>query len=469
MERIHRMFALLATLVLLLPLLAACGGETPATSAPAPAAAATNTTAPAPAAGATDTTAPAAAAATNTTAPAAGNSGGNKTTLTMATWAGADESKELQAIIDKINASATDYQIVYNPAPADYYTKIQTMIAGNQAPDLFWLDQDHIVPYADKGALLDLTDMLKADKSPAAQLDDYFPSQLATAQYNGKTYGLPWIAQPVILYYNPALFDAAGVKYPDENMTWDDFKAAAEKLTKPDGSQYGTTLNGWPPIWMFVWQAGGELIAPDLKSSPIDSPEALAGEQFYADLIYNKKYAPPEATIKEQGFEAMMRAGKVATFWGGAADSYDYDHQNDPKVPVLKAALPPKNAKTGKRTTFAWTASTSISAATKHPDLAYKALIALTDGTQHWKVPAPRKSLATADVITASVPGKKDSAAIIVQAMQDMRSETVIPRMDEWNTMYYEQFQDLLFHGKGTAADLAAKARPQLEELLPGR
>ena len=57
----------------------------------------------------------------------------------------------------------------------------------------------------------------------------------------------------------------------------------------------------------------------------------------------------------------------------------------------------------------------------------------------------------------------------VVQAMQDMRSETVIPRMDEWNTMYYEQFQDLLFHGKGTAADLAAKARPQLEELLPGR
>ncbi|HEX6609109.1 MAG TPA: hypothetical protein VF276_19570, partial [Chloroflexia bacterium] len=116
MERIHRMFALLATLALLLPLLAACGGETPATTAPA---AATNTTAPAPAAAATDTPASAAAAPTNTTAPAAGNAGGEKVTLTMATWAGADESKELQAIIDKVNAAATDYQIVYNPAPAD--------------------------------------------------------------------------------------------------------------------------------------------------------------------------------------------------------------------------------------------------------------------------------------------------------------------------------------------------------------
>jgi multiple sugar transport system substrate-binding protein len=459
----RKILAGLAMLAMLLPLLVACGGETaaPATTAPAPAA---NTPAP-PAAGAAGTAAPA-AAATNTTAPAAGATG--KTQLTMATWAGADESKELQAIIDKINAAAPDYQIVYNPAPADYYTKIQTMIAGNQAPDLFWLDQDNTVPYADKGALLDLTDMLKADKSPAADLTDYFPSQLATAQYNGKTYGLPWIAQPVMMYYNPALFDAAGLKQPDDTMTWDDFKTDMEKLTKPDGSQFGTTLNGWPPIQMFVWQAGGEVISEDLKTSPVDSPEALAGEQFYADLIYNKKYAPSEATIKEQGFEAMMRAGKVATFFGGAADSYDYDHAKDPKIPVLKVAPLPKNPKTGKRTTFAWTASTVVSASTKNPAVAYKALIALTDGIQHWKIPAPRKSLATADVITQSVPGKKDSAALIVQAMQDMRSERVIPRMGDWNTVYSEQFQTPLFHGKGTAADLAAKARAKLEETLPG-
>jgi len=65
------------------------------------------------------------------------------------------------------------------------------------------------------------------------------------------------------------------------------------------------------------------------------------------------------------------------------------------------------------------------------------------------------------------VPGKKDSAAIIVQAMQDMRSERVIPQMGDWNTAYWEQFQNPLYHGKGTAADLAAKARKALELTLP--
>ena len=111
--------------------------------------------------------------------------------------------------------------------------------------------------------------MLKADKSPAAKLDDYFPSQLATAQYSGKTYGLPWIAQPVMLYYNPKLFADAGVEPPDENWTWDDFKAAAAKLTKVPRRQSTVrhAFNGWPPIQMFIWQAGGEVISED-KTSP---------------------------------------------------------------------------------------------------------------------------------------------------------------------------------------------------------
>ena len=43
----------------------------------------------------------------------------------------------------------------------------------------------------------------------------------------------------------------------------------------------------------------------------------------------------------------------------------------------------------------------------------------------------------------------------------------MIPQMGDWNTAYWEQFQNPLYHGKGTAADLAAKARKALEQTLP--
>jgi multiple sugar transport system substrate-binding protein len=459
MSKISKIMSLV---LLVTMLLAACGpSETQAPAATEPPAA-TEAPAGTEAPGATE--APAATEAP-TTAPS-----GDKVTINLATWAGADESKELQTVIDKVNAEATDFEIVHQASPADYYTKLQTMIAGNTAPDLMWLSQEYVANFADNGAILDITDQVAAlSDMPAADLDDYYPGSLAVARYNDRLYGLPWIAQPVVLYYNPAMFEAAGVSPPDETWTWETFKDAANKLTIKDASgnitQYGTTFSGWPPIHMFIWQAGGEVISPDLQSSPIDSPEAIQGAQFYADLIYNPDYAVPEEVIKEQGFGEMAKAGKVAMFFGGAADDFDYANEKDPANAEMKMALVPKGPK--DRTTFAWTAITAVSTQTENPDLAVKALVALTEGIHHWKVLAPRKSLATAEVITAAVPGKAESVPVLLQAAESMRSFNIIPKHAEWDTIFWEQFQDPLFHDKGTAEELAAAARPRLEEVLP--
>lgn len=432
----------------------------------------TSTSAPAATTEASATTAPAEGTAAVTTEAAAtepATTSGEKVTIRLATWTGVDEAKELQAVIDKINAASTTYQIVHEPQPADYYTKIQTNLAGGTAADLIWLSQEYIAGYADKGVLLDITDRLAGDTRPAAKLDDYFPDVLQTAQYNGRTYGLPWIAQPVMLYYNPKLFADAGVEVPNDNWTWDDFKAAAEKLTRDTNNDgqvdiYGTAFNSWPPIHMFIWQAGGEVVSEDRKTSPIDSPEAIAGAQFYKDIIYNPKYAAPQNVITEQGFGELAKNGKVAMFFGGAADDLDYAHTKDARFAEMKIALVPKGPQ--NRQTFAWTASTVINAATKNPDAAYQALVDLTEGIHHWKIVAPRKSLATVDVIAASVPDKQASAEVILKALPDARSFRIVPRQSEWDTTFWEQFQDPLFQGKGTVEALAKAARPQLESVL---
>lgn len=388
-----------------------------------------------------------------------------KARIRMGTWAAVDEAKELQGVIDKVNAAATDFEIVSEPQPADYYTKLQTTIAGGTAPDLFWLSQEYVAGYASLGAILDISDRLAKDDAPAAKLDDYFPEILKTGQYQDKTYGLPWIAQPVMLYYNPDLLQAAGVAEPDESWTWDTFKDAAAKVTDASKGIYGTSFNSWPPIHMFMWQAGGETIAPDLGSCPIDSDGSLQGADFYASIIYNKQFAVPEATITDQGFGEMAKGGKVALFYGGATDDLDYAHTKDPKNAVMKMAVVPKGPK--DRTTFAWTASTVVNAKTKDPDAAYQALVALTEGIHHWKIVAPRKSLANAETIAQVVPDKAGSAAIIVKSVADMRAFNIIPKQTEWDQTFFDEFQDPLFHGEGDARGLAKDVRPMLEDLLP--
>jgi len=420
-------------------------------------------------AGSSATTAPASSAASGAPASVAPASQAPAETVTfrLSSWAGEGESKELQELVlDKINASQSEFKIVHEPAPADYYTKIQTALAGGTGADLMWLSQEYVAGYASRGAVLDLTDLLKAVESPTAKVEGYFPNVMTTALYQDRVYGLPWISGPVVLYYNPKLFDAAGIAYPDDTWDWDTFAKNAKALTKaPD--QYGFVANGWPPVHMFIWQAGGEVIAPDLKSSPIDSPEAIQGVEFYKSLIFDKSCCPSEDTIAEQGFSEMFKAGKVAMFMGGAADTFE---SAEGVALDIRAAVVPKGPKS--RTTFAWTGSTVVNAKVANPELAAKALVALTDGIHHWKIVAPLMDLATADVIKKSFPEKwqaqkAQQVDAIIGSTQDMRSFNVIPRQQEWDSAFWDQFQTLVYHDKGSAADLAKAARPKLEELLP--
>jgi multiple sugar transport system substrate-binding protein len=397
--------------------------------------------------------------------PAAPVAEGDKVTIRLATWAGVEEAAELQEILDEINAAEERFQIVHEPAPADYYTKIQTALAGGTAADIFWLSQEWIAGFAQQGALLDITDCVGQSDNPAANMDDYFPEILKTARFEERLYGLPWIAQPVVLYYNRAIFDEAGLDHPNMDWTWQEFEQAAATLTQDmdgDGQndQWGFIMNGWPPPQMFVWQAGGEVVTNDLSASPVGSPEAIEGFQFYADMIYDDVHTPPEAVVQEQGFGEMFKAGKIAMFMGGAADDLD-------RAEGLDVGVVPVPAGPAGRPTFAWNASTVVAAQTENPDLACEALVKLTDGIHHWKIVAPRQSLATAEAISEAEPRKSASAEAIAEAVPEMRAFNIIPRQQEWDTVFWSDFMDPLFHDQATAAELAGEIQPELEALLP--
>ena len=236
----------------------------------------------------------------------------------LATWAGVDEANELQAILDKLNAASDTYEIVQESSPAEYWTKLQTTVAGGTVADLIWMDQEHLPDFATKGALLDITDMLAGSDKPAAKLDDYFPASLERYTVDGKLYGLPWIAMPVMLYVNLDALEAAGYTADQVNdWTWQDFQDACVKMTLDangnnpgaDGfdsgsvTQYGfSVVPGWPPLQQFIWQAGGEVISEDLTQSPIDTPEALQGAQFMADLTTKSQCTPGQSLISETRF-----------------------------------------------------------------------------------------------------------------------------------------------------------------------
>jgi multiple sugar transport system substrate-binding protein len=390
-------------------------------------------------------------------------------TINMSTWAGVGEAAELQVILDEINASQSEYQIVHQPIPSDYYTQVQTQIAGGVGADLYWIDQDNMSLAAD-GVFLPIDDCV-ADAAPqtAGDLSDYYPGILQIAQFEGATYGLPWISAPVVVFYNRGLFDAAGLEYPTGDWTWNDFMSMAEALTLDtdgDGAidQWGFSANGWPPPHIFIWQAGGDVMSEDFSESPIDSAEAIEGVEFYLNLAYNPAVAPSRDVIAEQGFGEMFKAGKVALFMGGAADDLDRVEGLDVGVVTV-----PHHPVTGDNTTFAWSATTVINANTANPELACEALLAVTEGIQNWKIVSPRISHATVEHLVSSEPRKEASAEAIIAASQNMRAFQIFGDFQEWNGVFWGEYMNPLLNGETdlSPAELAAEVRLDLEDTLP--
>ncbi len=390
---------------------------------------------------------------------AASTNAQDKVTIRITTWAGVEEAAELQEIIDEVNASQDAIEIIHEPKPSDYYTVLQTALAGNEAADLMWIDYGHL-EWAFDGVYLDISDYIAADDRATADPEDYFPGIWDAGLVEGGTWGLPWIAQPLVLFYNKDIFDEMGVEYPNPDWTWDDFRAAAIAVTNED--HYGFTMQqGWPPPFLWVYSFGGELVSDDLTQAPIDSPEVIDAINFYASMIWNEECCPSEETIAEEGFEAMMRAGRVAMFIGGAADDYERSTEGTVGVSML-----PKGA-TGENTTTAWVAYTAINADTEHPDEAYDAMVMLTEGIQNWK-PSPRISHATVEHFVASIPYKADTAADIVAALPYMRSEyKVFPHVGDfmWN-VWRNDFVYPVVRGEDTAEALAPDVRILLEDIL---
>lgn len=391
-------------------------------------------------------------------------------TIRLSTWAGVDEAAELQVLIDEINASQSEYMIVHEPIPSDYGTQVKTQLAGGTGADLYWQDQN-AMSIASEGVFYPVDEcpsVQNAEPQTAGDLTDYYPNILAVNQFDGHTYGLPWIAQPVVVYYNKGLFDAAGIEYPADGWTWTDFTETAKALTQDtdgDGNtdQWGFINNSWPPPFIFIWQAGGLPISEDFTESPIDTPEFVEGFEFYLSTAYNPEMSPSREVISEQGFGEMFKAGKIAMFMGGATD--DLDRVEGLDVGVIHV---PAHPETGSIATFAWNASTVINANTANPEQACAALVALTEAIQGWKIVSPRISQGTVEHLVETEPRKEASAEAILAAVPEMRPLPIFGNYAEWDSVFWSEFWGPLINGETdlSVAELAAEVREDLEETL---
>ncbi len=165
-------------------------------------------------------------------------------TLTMTAWDIAT-IPYWQAVIDAYEAQNPNVTIEMTEiASAEYQDVVNIMLSGGDETDIITVkDIPGYNAMLSRGQIIPLNDFIEADGIDLS----VYSGAAEELTWEGQIYALPFRSDIWILYYNKDVFDAAGVDYPTNDMTWEEFDAIARQLSSGSGADkvYGAHFHTW--------------------------------------------------------------------------------------------------------------------------------------------------------------------------------------------------------------------------------
>ncbi len=365
-----------------------------------------------------------------------GTSAGDQVAIRYFRWADPSELDATRAALDAFQAANPDVKVTLEYTNfGGYGSKLQTLIAGREAPDVFALSGAWLHDLHARGVLADLGPFVDADAS--VDLLDFYRAPVTVFQIGDGLYGLPRDFNVVALFYNTALFDAAGVDYPDSTWDWDDLRRAARALTRDaDGDgrtdQWGLQVsNDMEVSWgNYVYQNGGRILTEDRRRFALSEPPAVEALDFLTSLIYEDHVSPSPLDMESLS-GTPFRNGRIAMITSGSWTLGTLDATEGFTYGV--AALP----KGRRRAAVANGVAHAMSASTAHRDAAWR-LIAFLSGPEGQRllarsgtsIPARRSVAESEDFLGAGRPGVDRS--VFLWSMEFARTLPFTPGLARW-------------------------------------
>ena len=153
------------------------------------------------------------------------------------------------------------------------------------------IDSEAIVPF----------DELATSPEDARWLRGFNPAFMTNSLAGGRTWGIPFQRSTILLYWNKALFKAAGLDPERPPVNRQEMQAYAQKLTRVDArgqtTQWGIQIPSSAfSYWMFQGLTLGSGIAltnPAGTVTRFDDPGAIEALRFWVDLSSKYKVHPP--------------------------------------------------------------------------------------------------------------------------------------------------------------------------------
>ena len=251
------------------------------------------------------TEAPAAEASTET----AEATSDEPVTLKWALW---DVSSTVyyQPLIDAFTAEHPNVTVeMVDLGSTDYSTVLGTQLSGSGSDfDVVTVkDVPGYVSLVNKGVLEPLGDLISKDGVDLS----LYNGVTDQVTIDGNLYELPFRSDIWVLYYNKDIFDKAGVAYPTNDMTWEEYDKLARSVTDttPGAEVYGSHYH----TWRSTIQLDGIL---DGKNTIVDGNYEFT-KPYYEMVLAQQKdgVCMDYATLKTQGlhYSAAFAQGNVAT------------------------------------------------------------------------------------------------------------------------------------------------------------
>jgi len=340
-------------------------------------------------------------------------------------------------------------------AYADYFTALQTDLAAGTVSDVFDIEYGQYNAYQANGVLAEVT---VADPSA------FDATLLETYQTDGAQYAIPTSFSNVVLFYNKALFDAAGLEYPTAEWTWADEKAAAEALTDQPAGVFGD----YQPISYYEFykalEQNGESFLGDDGKAAFNTPGGIEAIEWLAGKSGTVMPTPEQGAGTPDFDSGLFRDGKLAMFHSGiwmfgtfADMADDWDIVVEPGNTQQASAM--------------FSNAVAVSAGSEHVEEAtrFAEFLAGSDTTAQirleagWELPPTSDEAVLAEYLTLGKPANRQAVFDSLEnvALTPDLGERAAEVQDVVNSMLTE-----VAAGRLSAADAAAQMAEQVDAIL---
>lgn len=292
-----------------------------------------------------------------------------------------------------------------------------TLTGGGEVDAFAFKSLDEYYKLASSGRALALDDLAAADSTALAGVE----ASLDGLKINDKLYGLPFRSDGWALYYNKDLFDQAGVAYPGDDLTWEQYVELAKQMTSGSGQDkiYGSFMPDWPQTWyVYGQQLGASLYSDDLTPyvQGLKLRKELSDSGAQPSIAENKATNAHYRTAFLTGKYAMVVTG---TWFPGMLEQDKKDNKLTFNWGMTYVPHPPE---VKKGTTMTAVVVHAVSSDAKHPEEAKKwiSFISSEEGQQivaKYQTPA-----STADSVKKQYQDNFKSDAVNLDAIFNITS-----------------------------------------------